>query len=322
MSEKKQFKPFAVVLWGLLVGLFMFGCDSKEGLLGSLDRESAPFDGPTQRFVLQLDAADVTQQNRDLTDVQKVTVEALSKRLAGMEIKDADVRAEEHGRIVVRVPLLDAATYAEVRALLTKQGELVFKLVDLNSDEYVAELLSKKPAPEGFTLGPRYYVRDKAALPDEKLTSEYFEKLLDYGDYPADLMLERDHLDDGTEVYFPIFVETRVLMTGTNIQDAKTGTDPMTGGNTIDLIFNEQGTKEFADITQKYSANENQAGRRLAIIVDEKLCVAPVLRVPSLNGRAVISGAFSLEEARFIRDVLNAGAYPVSLKLIEESREM
>lgn len=322
MSGKKQFKQFAVVLWGLLVGLLMFGCDSKEEDRDSASHDVAPYDGPVQLFVLQVDAADVAQQNFNLADIQKATVEVLDDRLRSMRIKDADVRAEEDGRIVVRVPLLDAATSAEVRALLANRGELVFKLVDLNNDQYVGDLLTTKSAPEGFTLGDGYYVRDKAALPDEKLTPEYFETLRDYGDYPSDLMLQRDHLHDGIEIYRPIFVETSVLMTGANIRAARANKDRMTGGNVVELSFNREGTKEFAEITQTYSAKVDQPRRRIAIILDDTLCSAPVLMGSILNGRAVISGAFTMEEVRLIEDVLNAGAYPASLTLVEERQEM
>jgi SecD/SecF fusion protein len=81
------------------------------------------------------------------------------------------------------------------------------------------------------------------------------------------------------------------------------------------LKFTSSGKKKFAKVTQK------NVGRRLAILIDEKVISAPQIREPILNGEAEITGDFSLDEARMLSAVLNSGALPVPL-IVEEERSV
>ncbi len=103
-------------------------------------------------------------------------------------------------------------------------------------------------------------------------------------------------------------------LNGAYLQSARVEFDRQSGKPYIGLTFNKEGGKRFAAITQK------NVHRRLAIFLDNLLLMAPEIKEPILNGQAMISGNFSLKEARQIAAQLNAGALPVPLKLIEQQR--
>ena len=67
------------------------------------------------------------------------------------------------------------------------------------------------------------------------------------------------------------------------------------------------GSDRFAKITQRYR------GRNLAIVLDNKIQSAPVIREAITGGEASISGLFTTEEASDLALVLRSGALPLSL---------
>ncbi|OFX15097.1 MAG: protein-export membrane protein SecD, partial [Armatimonadetes bacterium RBG_16_58_9] len=78
----------------------------------------------------------------------------------------------------------------------------------------------------------------------------------------------------------------------------------------IDIEFNKEGTKKFADFTRDH------IGECLAVFYDGKLLTCPEVKDAILEGKAEVSGFKSLAEARSTADYLNAGAIPVPLAVI------
>ena len=102
-----------------------------------------------------------------------------------------------------------------------------------------------------------------------------------------------------------------VLMTGDKLAKASAGYDS-NGRIIVSMSFTGEGQKIFEKIT-----SEN-VGRQLAIILDDNIKSAPVIRT-AISGNAVIEGIDSLSEAKDIALVLQTGALPVSLKVEESS---
>jgi protein-export membrane protein SecD len=86
----------------------------------------------------------------------------------------------------------------------------------------------------------------------------------------------------------------------------------MDPGPSVDLELNSSGAKIFGKVT---GANVN---RRLAIVLDNTVYSAPVIRTKITEGNAQITGSFNIEEAQRLAIVLRAGALPVELKFVEE----
>jgi preprotein translocase subunit SecD len=80
----------------------------------------------------------------------------------------------------------------------------------------------------------------------------------------------------------------------------------------ISLQFNEAGTKLFADLTK---AN---LGKTIAIFLDGNVISAPTVQSEITNGEAVITGKFSLQEAKDLAQKLNTGALPLPLSLVSQ----
>ncbi|KPJ66361.1 MAG: preprotein translocase subunit SecD [Syntrophobacter sp. DG_60] len=116
----------------------------------------------------------------------------------------------------------------------------------------------------------------------------------------------------GQQVEIPYLLEERTLITGDYISDARVLIDPEINEPYVGISFNKQGAKIFAQITEEH------VGRRLAIILDNKIHSAPVIREKIPHGEARITGAFTLEEAKDLAVVLRAGALPAPIKILEE----
>ena len=88
--------------------------------------------------------------------------------------------------------------------------------------------------------------------------------------------------------------------------------NPNTYEPEVQLQFNSEGKKLFAEIT------ERNVGKRVAIYLDGMPISIPVVNEPITDGRAVISGNFSIDEAKTLVQRLNAGALPVPIELISQ----
>ena len=105
-------------------------------------------------------------------------------------------------------------------------------------------------------------------------------------------------------------------LTGKDLTRANLSSNAQNGQWVVDLEFNGEGTRKFAELTKKL------VGQPMAIFFNGELQSAPVIREPITGGRAQISGGeggFSVEEAKKMVDLLNAGALPVPAKIIEEN---
>ena len=107
-------------------------------------------------------------------------------------------------------------------------------------------------------------------------------------------------------------VEKRTLLTGDAIVNASVRPGSGIEGMAVDFQFDARGAKVFGDIT---SAN---IGRRLAIVLDNHVESAPVIRDAITGGRGQITGNFDVAGAQDLANVLRHGALPAPLKLIEE----
>ncbi len=116
--------------------------------------------------------------------------------------------------------------------------------------------------------------------------------------------------------YLPLYlVRKNVELAGNTIKDAypQRSTDPSSYGQyEVSLTLNDAGARTFARVT---GANIH---KRLAIILDHKVFLAPTIQVKISSGRARITGLDNIEEAQDLSIVLKAGALPAPVRIIEE----
>ena len=115
------------------------------------------------------------------------------------------------------------------------------------------------------------------------------------------------------------FTDTDLGLSGDDLTRAEASTNSVGIGWVINLQFNGRGSDIFSDLTRRISTAESQATKRIAIIMDDQLLLAPVARAWIRDGRTQISGNFTREEAQTRAIQLESGRLPVPLKLIQES---
>ena len=114
-------------------------------------------------------------------------------------------------------------------------------------------------------------------------------------------------------------VQGRPTHYAVNAQTALGG-ENLTGANAsfqnglavVEFQFNRLGAEKFGRITQE------NIGRRFAVVLDNKVITAPVIRGAILGGRGIIEGNFTVESANELAVLLRAGALPAPLTVIEE----
>ncbi|GBD04139.1 hypothetical protein HRbin19_01447 [bacterium HR19] len=117
---------------------------------------------------------------------------------------------------------------------------------------------------------------------------------------------------EGGKIWRTYVVESISEITGEFLRDAVVRMNSITNEPYILITFNSEGASRFERIT-----GEN-VGKRLAIILDEKVFSAPVIREKISGGVATIEGRFTIEEARELASVLRAGALPAPVEFEEE----
>jgi protein-export membrane protein SecD len=101
-------------------------------------------------------------------------------------------------------------------------------------------------------------------------------------------------------------------LTGKEFKRATLEFDQQTGAPQITLQFNDDGAKKFAELTTR------NINKRIAIFLDGQVLSAPTVNSAITDGKAVINGQFTLQEAKDLVTRLNSGALPVPIKLIEQ----
>ena len=110
----------------------------------------------------------------------------------------------------------------------------------------------------------------------------------------------------------PYVIKRQVLVSGGDLTDAQPGFDQRTNEPIVNFKFNSSGSRKFAQAT-----SEN-VGLPFAIILDNKVISAPVIREPITGGQGQISGSFTVQAANELALLLRAGALPAPLTVIEE----
>jgi len=117
----------------------------------------------------------------------------------------------------------------------------------------------------------------------------------------------------GSKFYFMYILKKDPELTGNVVTDAKYTMDQQSSGKPIvTMEMNSEGTADWARIT---GANIN---KRCAIVLDGVVYSAPVIRNKITGGNSMIEGMANLEEAKLLAIVLQSGALPAPLKIIEE----
>ncbi len=104
----------------------------------------------------------------------------------------------------------------------------------------------------------------------------------------------------------------KTVLTGRQLKNAKESKNPQSGQAEVNLEFEPDGAKIFAEVTK---AN---VGKQISIVLDGVVVQSPMVREAIPNGRAQISPYESLPEAHNVAVLLNSGALPIKLDVMEK----
>lgn len=125
------------------------------------------------------------------------------------------------------------------------------------------------------------------------------------------LFQNKYNLKSGSSTKIPFLIKKRVLLDGSLLINARVEFDQFQQPQ-VGIEFNRKGARIFDRIT-----GEN-IHKRLAIVLDNSVYSAPVIQDRIAGGKAVITGNFTLNEAKDLAIALRAGSLPAPVKIIEE----
>ena len=107
-------------------------------------------------------------------------------------------------------------------------------------------------------------------------------------------------------------ISKRVILSGDNLTNAQPQLDRQINQAVVSFTLDRAGSKKFG------RATSGNVGKRLAIILDNKIISAPVIREAILSGNGQITGDFTFQSATDLALLLRSGALPAPLNIIEE----
>jgi preprotein translocase subunit SecD len=180
-----------------------------------------------------------------------------------------------------------------VEPSIQRQGvdRVLVQVPGLQDPQRLKELLGK-------TAKLTFRLVDQSMPPDQAL-----------GRAPPDSEILQGPAKEGKPSYL---IEKRIMVSGEDLTDAQPGFDQRTSEPIVTFRFNTSGARKFGRVTQE------NVGRPFAIVLDNEVISAPVIREPILGGSGQISGSFTVEQANDLAILLRAGALPAPLTIIEE----
>ena len=125
---------------------------------------------------------------------------------------------------------------------------------------------------------------------------------------PGSEVLRAAMAEDGEPQAY--LIKKRVMLSGEHLIDAQATFQD--GQPVVSFRFDTSGAKKFGKVTTK------NVNRPFAIVLDNKVISAPVIREPILGGTGIISGNFTVRSANDLALLLRAGALPAPLTVLEE----
>ncbi len=129
----------------------------------------------------------------------------------------------------------------------------------------------------------------------------------------GDEILKEKRIDPDTGAVSEVqyVLKKKTLITGDLLTDAQVQIESQYNRPYVGIEFNSVGARLFDQVT---AAN---VGKRFAIVLDNNIYSAPVIRERISGGKAQISGSFTEKEASDLAIVLRAGALPAPVKIIQ-----
>lgn len=219
----------------------------------------------------------------EIRDAIRQVMEILRNRIDKFGVSEPSITTQGEDRIVVELP--GSKDPDRARTVVMGRGLLEFKIVD---EVTTGNLRRDMFDDTGLII-------DSSIIPSGSELKYFWSK----NQYDV---LERRRA---------VVLYDEVLLDGSTIKRAQVATDQF-GKAEVIFELSVEGGKQFAQIT------EVNVGKRLAIILDDKIMTMPAIRERIPGGQVRITGDFTMKDAQDIALVLRAGAFPVPLQIAEQ----
>ncbi|MCK9297274.1 MAG: protein translocase subunit SecD, partial [Desulfobulbaceae bacterium] len=256
----------------------------------AIDIQSEADSFPRVTLSLKQDQIDFINKN-----AVNQSLEIIRNRIDQFGVAEPVIVRQGKDEIIVQLPGVKDPKRA--LSLIGQTAQLQFKVVDdsgVNLPALINQAITAGQWKEGESRD-KLNLAIKRFLPND--TQVYFEK-------------EKDK-QTGREIKTPLLLHNQVLMTGEMVKDAQVRVGGSFNEPYVSLDLTSRGGKVFGQITTK------NVNKRLAIVLDDVVRSAPVIREKILGGSAQISGSFTYEEATDLAIILRVGALPAPVSIVQ-----
>lgn len=110
-----------------------------------------------------------------------------------------------------------------------------------------------------------------------------------------------------------LLIKEREILSGADVRKSSEGLEQQSNIPIVSSRFTARGARKYCDFTAEH------VGDQVAIVLDDEIITAPVIQSPICGGSGQISGNFTMESARELALLLNAGALPAKLEIAQEN---
>ena len=289
----------------------------------------------------------ISQLSLQSEDSIKRVIEIIQNRVDQFGVAEPTIQKQGNNRVIVELAGIEDSERARdllqstalLELMIVKNVESTNAIVrqidsittastgsDVNQNDQINELFDSSSSTElGFSsllisVGGNLAIasKDLTAL-KEILSKEDVKQILEATNstiLTSDSSIKLvNEIGEEEEFYTLFHLFNNAELTGGVIEDAQmrlSQAGVTAGQAVVEVEMNSEGSREWARIT---GANINN---RIAIVLDKKVHMAPVIRSQIFGGGTVIEGLDSIEEAEDIAIVLRAGALPVPVTIAEE----
>ena len=113
--------------------------------------------------------------------------------------------------------------------------------------------------------------------------------------------------------------EGNEVLTGKNVKNSEARYQQTEFGDkpVVSLEFDKEGSTKFANATAELAGKGNPVDKIIYIVLDGEIISSPIVDEPIRDGKGVISGEFTVEEASNLANLIRAGALPVEMKALQ-----
>ncbi len=242
--------------------------------------------------------------DKDKTDITQQALELLRNRIDKFGVSEPSIRPR--GAEAIEIQLPGVKDPSSVKKAIGTTGRVEYRIVN---DDYTR------------VAGERFKVL-VAGMKNQKLNDNPDEQSALLNDISRDIKLPAQlellyyyQRDENTKKIFPAYpmaLNREIALAGNDISKAWVGQDEY-GRMAVHFTTTPEGATKFADVT-----SEKNHGKRMAVIIDDKIRSAPQINVQISTGQALIQGDFTFEEVNTLARIIKEGALPVNLAIIEE----